>query len=51
MERHDWFHYILSTEYMVKHFGTHELKINAALFERVYPSIAEKYGADQELEV
>jgi len=46
MERLNWFRYTFSSEYIIKHFGTHELKINAALFQDIYPSIAERYGAD-----
>lgn len=51
MERMNWFHYTFSNDFLVKHFGTHEIKINAAMFQDIYPSIAERYGADQELEV
>ena len=40
MERLDWFHYTVSTEYMIKHFGTQAIKINAAMFKDIYPSIA-----------
>ena len=51
MERLNWFYYTISSDYLIKHFGSHELKINAALFQNIYPSIANQYGADQELEV
>jgi len=51
MERQDWFKYVIDTPFMVEHFGTHLVKINAGLFSRSYPMIAEKYGADQELDL
>ena len=51
MERLNWFYYTISSDYLIKNFGSHELKINAALFQNIYPSIANQYGADQELEV
>jgi len=51
MERQDWFKYTIDSKFMIEHFGTHLVKINAGLFSRAYPMLAEKYGADQELDV
>lgn len=51
MERQNWFHYTLSSKYMIAHFGSHTFKINARLLMGAYPVIAELYGADQELEI
>ena len=49
MERQDWFKYDIDTKFMVDHFGTHLVPINAALFRRSYPQMAEQFGDDQEL--
>ena len=51
MERHNWFHHTISSEFMASHFGSQRMKINAGLFVMLYPSIAARYGAEQELEV
>lgn len=51
MERQHWFTYKVDTQFMVNHFGTHKIPINAALLKKAYPLIAEKYGDDQELEL
>ena len=46
MERQDWFKYEVDSEFMIEHFGTHLVPINAALFKNAYPMIAEQYGDD-----
>ena len=51
MERHNWFHHTISSEFMASHFGSQRMKVNAGLFVMLYPSIAARYGAEQELEV
>ena len=51
MERQHWFKFHIDTPFMVKHFGTHRVTINAGLFKRSYPMIAQKYGDDQELDL
>ena len=49
MERQNFFKFDIDSQFMVQHFGTHNVKINAALLRRAYPMIAEKYGDNQEL--
>ena len=49
MERQDWFKYEIDTNFMVEHFGTHKVPINAGLLKHAYPILAEKYGEDQPL--
>ena len=49
MVRQDFFKLDIDTEFMVKHFGTHLVPINAALFKKSYPKLAETFGDDQEL--
>lgn len=51
MERQGWFEYKIDSEFMIKHFGTHLVPINAALLKRAYPMIAAKFGDDQELQL
>ena len=51
MERQHWFKYSVDTKFMVEHFGTHLVPINAALLKRAFPMIAETYGDEQELEL
>ena len=51
MERQHWFKYKVDTQFMVDHFGTHKIPINAALLKKSYPRLAEKYWDDKELEL
>jgi len=51
MERQDWFKYKIDTAFMVEHFGTHLVPINAGMFKHAYPVLAEKFGEDYPLEL
>lgn len=46
MERQQWFKYEIDTKFMVEHFGTHLVPINAGLLKHAYPILQETYGAD-----
>ena len=49
MERQDWFKYEIDTQFMVEHFGTHKVPINAGLLKKAYPVLSDKYGEEQPL--
>ena len=49
MERQHWFKYEIDTQFMVEHFGTHRVPINAGLLKNAYPVLSEKYGEEQPL--
>jgi len=51
LERQNMFHYAISSNYMINHFGTHTFKINGKLFKGAYPVIAQLYGDDIELTI
>lgn len=51
MERQEWFKYQIDTKFMVDHFGTHLIPINAGLLKHAYPALSEKYGEEQNLEL
>ena len=51
MERLSWFDYLVSSEFIRKHFGTSSIKINAEFFQDAYPAIRERFGRDQELDL
>jgi len=37
MERQEWFKFEVDTNWIVHHFGTHKIRVNAALLKRFYP--------------
>lgn len=46
MERQDWFKYDVDSQFMIEHFGTHLVPVNAAMFKKAYPQIAREFGDD-----
>ena len=49
MERQDWFKYEINSQFMVEHFGTHLVPINAGMLKHAYPILSEKFGEEQPL--
>lgn len=51
MERQDWFTYLLTSDFVRKHFGTSAVAMTAQFFQDAYPAIRERFGKDQELAI